>query len=100
MSKRTHILRDHIDIDGERYVLLDATPEQVLRWLHKHHRTQAFAAIRRAAAVARDVERCKEFYGCDSMEPYRWLWMSDADPLAAANAIRHAIRAAIGSEKA
>lgn len=63
-------------------------------------RVAAFGAVRRAAEVARDVERCKEFYACDSMEPYRWFWRTDVNPIDAANAIRLAIRAAIGSEKA
>ena len=80
LDKRPHILGDHIEIDGERYVLLDATPEQVLRWLHKHYRIAAFGAIRRAAAVARAQP--------DYM-PYR----------AYAHGMRMAIRAAIESEK-
>jgi len=91
MKQRPHIVCDHIEIDGERYVLLDATPEQVLRWLHKHHRMEAFASIRRAAAVARQADRdCAATrcmgHGCPHADD--------------ASIVRRAIRVAIGSDKA
>ena len=93
MSKRAHILRDHIDLDGERYVLLDATPEQVLRWLHKHHRTQAFAAIRRAASEARVYDRYSKDLASREIHDTARMYESWA------GVIRQAIRTAIGSRK-
>jgi hypothetical protein len=93
MSKRTRVLGDHIELDGERYVLLDATPEQVLRWLHKHHRTEAFAAIRLAVEEARYWDECATDWRDQGNEggyvENKWR----------AHAVRMAIRAAIGSDK-
>lgn len=78
--------------DGQTYIAVDGmTPDQIITWMHEHHRTEAFAAIRRAAEVAREYDSIAD------TAPY------NASGRAAlynrARAVREAIRAAIGSEK-
>lgn len=68
--------------DGQTYIAVDGmTPDQIITWMHDHHRKQAFAAIRRAADFIRDYEA--EWPDSDGAE---WL--------------RDCVRAAIGSDKA
>lgn len=83
-----------VEIDGLTYIVdPTATPHEATEWLHKHYRTRAFAAIRRAAEVAREYDRIyrEAFASCDCST---YSVTPDGDD------VRRAIRAAIGSEKA
>ena len=84
-----------IQRDGRTYIAVDGmTPDQIIVWLHDHHRTAAFGAIRRGAEVARemdDIAKVGQRKG-EWVEAGHWNFRADA--------IRIAIRAAIRSPKA
>ena len=84
---------------NQKIVLYDATPDEEIAYLMGYNaatvidRSEAFGAIRRAAEIARTSDKIAR----------RYAW--DGDPQAfafrmAANNVRRAIRAAIGSWQA
>ena len=96
MSKPQIIGTSHsiVQRDGQTYIAVDGmTPDQIITWMHDHQRAQAFAAIRRAAAAARHHDRV-----ClDALARNKELICERHEENA--EAIREAIRAAIGSDK-
>ena len=73
----------------------DYPREAVIDDSERIFRIAAFGAIRRAAEIAREHDLQAKLYRNDESEPWR-----DIEELQCARAVRAAIRAAIGSEKA
>lgn len=80
--------------DGQTYIAVDGmTPDQIITWMHDHHRKQAFAAIRRTVKFARELQQATD------SETHIITYGGQQMGMSAA-AIRYAIRRAIGSDKA